>query len=56
MHAVSRDASAGPRPCIFAQLELPDQRDQDEPVCTQLQIVPADEAQRALLLGERASE
>ena len=54
LHAVSRDASTSPQPCILAQVEGPapgassgEDEDDDEPACTQLRLVPADKAARA---------
>ena len=65
MHAISRDSATGARPCIFAQVERPpapgampgddedggDEEDEEELLsCTELRLVPSDEAARALPL------
>lgn len=54
LHAVSRDTSTSPLPCILAQVEGPapggsagEDEEDDEGACTQLRLVPADQAARA---------
>ncbi len=55
LHAVSRDSATSPQPCVLAQVEGPapgasasEDDEDDEPACTQLRLVPADQAARAL--------
>jgi hypothetical protein len=53
LHAVSRDAAGAHRPCILAQVDgaapgaPPEDEEEAEEACTQLRLVPADEAARA---------
>ena len=54
LHAVSRDTATSPQPCILAQVEGPapgasagEDDEDEEPACTQLRLVPADQAARA---------
>jgi hypothetical protein len=70
MHAISRDSATGARPCIFAQVERPpapggaagdeedagDDDDEEELLsCTELRLVPSDEAARASLTTTRCT-
>ena len=70
MHAISRDAATGARPCIFAQVERPaapggvagdeedagEDEDEEELLsCTELRLVPSDEAACAFPLTTRCT-
>ena len=55
LHTVSRDSATSPQPCVLAQVEGPapganasEDDEDDEPACTQLRLVPADQAARTL--------
>lgn len=57
VHAVSRGSGAGEKPAVYAQLELPEAHGDgdEEPECTHLRLVPADEAARACAGSFRAA-
>ncbi len=44
LHAVTRDEESYPKPCVYCQLDVEEEEQDDEEITTELFLVPADEA------------